>query len=52
MRENAGTVFLVSHSMKSVRDTCDRGIWLDAGRILMDGDVDEVADEYEAWSKR
>jgi teichoic acid transport system ATP-binding protein len=52
MRENAGTVFLVSHSMQSVRDTCDRAIWLDQGKILMDGDVDEVADEYEAWSKR
>ena len=52
MRENAGTVFLVSHSMQSVRDTCDRAIWLDQGKIIMDGDVDEVADEYEAWSKR
>lgn len=52
MRENAGTVFLVSHSMKSVRDTCDRGIWIEQGRIVMDGDVDDVADEYEAWSKR
>ena len=52
MRENAGTVFLVSHSMQSVRDTCDRAIWLDQGKILMDGDVDEIADEYEAWSKR
>jgi teichoic acid transport system ATP-binding protein len=52
MRENAGTVFLVSHSMKSVRDTCDRAIWLDRGKILMDSDVDEVADEYEAWSRR
>jgi teichoic acid transport system ATP-binding protein len=52
MRENAGTVFLVSHSMQSVRDTCDRAIWLDQGKILMDGDVDDVADEYEAWSKR
>lgn len=50
LRRNAGTVFVVSHSINSVRDICDRAIWLEAGVIKMDGDVDEVTAAYEAWS--
>jgi teichoic acid transport system ATP-binding protein len=52
LRRNAGTVFVVSHSINSVRDICDRAIWLEAGLIRRDGDVDEVTAEYEAWSRR
>jgi teichoic acid transport system ATP-binding protein len=52
LRASAGTVFVVSHSMGAIRDTCDRAIWIEAGKILMDGDVDEVADAYEQWSKQ
>ncbi len=48
IRDNAGTVFLVSHSMKSIRDTCDRVIWLNKGVMVMDGPVDKVVDAYEA----
>ena len=48
IRDNAGTVFLVSHSMQSIRDTCNRVIWLDKGTLLMDGDPEEVIDAYEA----
>lgn len=48
LREAAGTVFLVSHSLSVVRQTCNRAIWLDAGEIVMDGPVDEVLHAYEA----
>lgn len=48
IRDNAGTVFLVSHSMKSIRDTCDRVIWLNKGTLVMDGPTEEVVDAYEA----
>ncbi|MFF9322058.1 ABC transporter ATP-binding protein [Streptomyces sp. NPDC014738] len=37
LRKEAGTVFLVSHSNKSIRDTCDRVLWLEKGELLMDG---------------
>lgn len=47
IRDNAGTVFLVSHSMTSVRDTCSRTIWLDKGRMVMDGPTDDVVTAYE-----
>jgi teichoic acid transport system ATP-binding protein len=46
--EKASTVFLVSHSMSSVREICSRAIWLDKGRVLADGPVDEVVTAYEA----
>ncbi|MGN6686354.1 MAG: ABC transporter ATP-binding protein [Actinomycetales bacterium] len=48
LREEAGTVFLVSHSLAVVRETCDRAIWLEDGRMLMDGPADDVVDAYEA----
>ena len=47
IRDSAGTVFLVSHSMKSIRDTCDRVIWIHKGDLMMDGDPDEVIAAYE-----
>ncbi len=46
MTGEAGTVFLVSHSMSSVRDTCTRVLWLDKGRLVADGPTDEVIDRY------
>lgn len=48
IRDNAGTVFLVSHSMGSIRDTCTRVIWLNKGELVMDGPTDEVVAAYEA----
>jgi teichoic acid transport system ATP-binding protein len=46
MRDEAGTVFLVSHSMKSILDTCTRVIWIEKGDLKMDGDPQEVIDAY------
>jgi teichoic acid transport system ATP-binding protein len=48
LREEAGTVFLVSHSLGTVRETCNRAIWLESGLVVMDGPVNEVCDAYEA----
>lgn len=47
LRETAGTVFLVSHNNKSIRDTCDRVLWLEKGELLMDGPTEEVVSAYE-----
>ncbi|MDT9593966.1 ABC transporter ATP-binding protein [Nocardioides zeae] len=46
IRERAGTVLLVSHSMNSIRETCDRVLWLDSGVLRADGRPDEVIDAY------
>ncbi|MFF7859075.1 ATP-binding cassette domain-containing protein [Streptomyces sp. NPDC007904] len=50
LRKEAGTVFLVSHNNKSIRDTCDRVLWLERGELRMDGPTDEVLKEYEAFT--
>jgi len=47
IRDAAGTIFLVSHSMTSIRSTCNRTIWLDRGVLVMDGDTEEVVTAYE-----
>lgn len=43
----AGTVFLVSHSLKSITDVCDRALWLDHGNLVADGPADEVVAAYQ-----
>lgn len=48
LRDEADTIFLVSHSMSSVKETCDRVIWLDDGLIIADGHPDDIIPEYEA----
>ncbi len=40
------TVLFVSHGLQTVRDLCDRVIWLDHGQIRMIGDTDDVCDSY------
>ena len=47
LRDEADTIFLVSHSMGAIRSACNRVIWLDEGKILADGDPDDVVPEYE-----
>lgn len=45
----AGTVFLVSHSLKSITDVCTRVLWLDHGRLIADGDPTEVVGAYQGY---
>ncbi|SNC65349.1 teichoic acid transport system ATP-binding protein [Kytococcus aerolatus] len=47
IRQEAGTVFMVSHSNATIRRQCDRALWMDAGRIRMDGPAEEVLAAYE-----
>ncbi len=49
--KDAGTIFLVSHSMKSIRDTCTRTLWINQGVLEMDGPTEEVVKAYESWKK-
>lgn len=52
IRANAGTVFLVSHSLRSVESMCDRVIWVEQGQIRQDGPTDEVIAAYRKELKR
>jgi teichoic acid transport system ATP-binding protein len=50
LRAEAGTVFLVSHSNKTITETCDRCLWLESGVLRMDGPADEVVAAYEEFT--
>jgi teichoic acid transport system ATP-binding protein len=52
LRGEAGTVFLVSHSEQSIRDTCERSIWLESGEIRADGPTEDVMKEYETYMNK
>lgn len=47
-REQGVSIMFVSHSLSDVRTLCDRVILMDKGRILKDGQPDEVVDYYNA----
>ena len=50
---NAGTtVLLVSHSVGTIRSMCNRVIWLDHGKIVMDGLTKDVCDAYVEAAKK
>lgn len=51
IRDGAGTIFNVSHSMNSIKETCDRCIWIEKGVQMMDGDTDSVTKEYQKFQK-
>lgn len=43
------TVLFVSHSINQIRDMCDSVVWLDGGRVKMQGDTKTVCDAYAAY---
>lgn len=50
LRAGAGTVFLVSHAAQTIEETCTRAIWLNLGRMVIDGPAEDVALRYRKWA--
>jgi len=46
------TLLLVSHSMQQILQFCERAIWLETGKVVMDGDALAVVKAYEEYSQR
>lgn len=46
LRDENKTVILVTHSMENVKKFCTRGILIEDGKIVDDGDPAKIADEY------
>jgi lipopolysaccharide transport system ATP-binding protein len=45
------TVLFVSHNMEAVQRLCERGVWLDRGGVVADGQIDDVIRGYlRQWS--
>ena len=41
------TVLFVSHSIDQVKSLCNKAIWLEKGKLIMQGSVEEVSEKYE-----
>lgn len=46
------TVLFVSHSIEQVKILCDSAIWLQHGKMIMQGPVNDVCDSYTNWIKK
>jgi ABC-type polysaccharide/polyol phosphate transport system ATPase subunit len=45
-RNEGRTIVLVTHAMNSVRDMCDRAIWLEHGKLVAEGDPSDLVESY------
>ena len=52
MMKEGVTVLLVSHSINQIRQICDRCIWLENGRVYMEGESRKVCDAYVKRAKK
>ncbi len=46
---NGGTLLLCSHSMYHIQKLCKRAVWIDAGRVHLEGSSADVTRSYLAW---
>ena len=51
-RRAGKTLLCVSHALDTVEALCDRAIWLDHGRLVKDGPIGAVLDEYRGAAAR
>ena len=47
-KKDGRTVLFVSHNIDSMRTFCNNGIYLEAGKIAMEGDIETLATTYAA----
>ena len=46
--QSGRTILFVSHNMAALRQVCQRGIVLESGSVVADGEINDVADQYLA----
>lgn len=46
---DAGTLFLVSHSLGQIIENCKRSVWIHTGQLVADGPTECVVDAYQKW---
>ena len=48
MADESVTLLFVTHSTQTARDFCSRGMVLEKGKLLFDGDIEEAIEYYES----
>jgi ABC-type polysaccharide/polyol phosphate transport system ATPase subunit len=44
--DRSNVVVIVSHDLRTLRELCTRGVWMQRGQVAGDGPIDEVIDRY------
>jgi len=47
--DRGATILFVSHSLEQVKKVCKRSVWLEQGRIMMQGNTEEVCEAYKQF---
>jgi len=48
-KEEGRTLLFVTHGLAGLKGICERAIWLDQGRLQMDGPLDDVLEAYTTF---
>ena len=48
MADESVTLLFVTHSLNTAKDFCKRGIVLEKGKKLFDGDIEEAIEYYDS----
>ena len=51
MMKEGVTVLIVSHSIPQIKNLCDRCIWLENGKVYMEGESKKVCDAYMNYAE-
>lgn len=46
LRDSEKTIVIVSHALDAIKQICNRGIWINEGKIECDDKIDKAIDEY------
>lgn len=46
LKNSDKTIVIVSHSLESIKNLCDRAVWIHEGKIRIDGKTEKVINEY------
>ena len=49
--DESRTVIIVSHSSRTLKNLCNRVIWINEGVLKGDGDPEEIVTKYEEYMK-
>jgi ABC-2 type transport system ATP-binding protein/lipopolysaccharide transport system ATP-binding protein len=50
LKQQGTTLLMVSHAAESIRENCDRCVWMERGAIEEDGPAGEVLEHYRSFS--
>jgi ABC-type polysaccharide/polyol phosphate transport system ATPase subunit len=47
-RANGGTMVVVSHDLRLLNELCTRAVWLENGKVRLEGEISSVSEAYRA----